>query len=79
MRTIIALRADQVRALDARCATSGISRAEAIRRAVDSWLEDTGTDGAEDERLFREAFGMWAGRGTDALEYTRRLRTEWDR
>ncbi|MFN8506382.1 MAG: ribbon-helix-helix protein, CopG family [Dehalococcoidia bacterium] len=79
MRTIIELRTDQVRALDARCATSGISRAEAIRRAVDSWLEGAGTGGSDDERLFREAFGMWADRDTDALEYTRRLRAEWDR
>lgn len=72
MRTIIDLPAAQLDALDAVCRREGISRAEAIRRAVAATLEQTTSAGRE------AAFGLWRGRrGTDGLAYQRRLRREW--
>jgi hypothetical protein len=72
MRTIIDLPADQLEALDSLCRREGISRAEGVRRAVAEHLQQHQTANAH------EAFGLWRGRGVDALAYERRLRREWD-
>lgn len=73
MRTIIELADLQVEALDALCRREGISRAEAIRRAVDAHVR------RERERGPDPAFGLWADRREDGLAYERRLRREWTR
>ena len=72
MRTIIELPSDQLTALDALCARDGISRAEAVRRAVAEHLAR--------ERSARpdEAFGLWRRRPVDGVAYQQRLRGEWD-
>ena len=64
-RTIIDLPVAQLRDLDALCASLGISRAEAVRRAVQAFLLN---------RTDREStcFGLWGrpdsnGSGKDAL------------
>jgi len=72
MRTIIDLPAPQLEALDALCAREGISRAEAIRRAVAAHLE------AHRAAAPDEAWGLWRGRGLDGLVYQAQLRAEWD-
>ena len=73
MRTIIDLHDDQVQALDAVCRREGISRAEAIRRAVTLYNRQQIAD-------VRPAFGLWRGRRgvTDGVTYQRRARREWD-
>lgn len=71
MRTIITLPDGQVEQLAALCRREGISRAEAVRRAVARYLE---------ERRLRprdDAFGIWRDREPDGLAYERRLRAEW--
>jgi hypothetical protein len=72
VRTIIELPSDQLTALDALCARDGISRAEAVRRAVAEHLAR--------ERSARpdEAFGLWRRRPVDGVAYQQRLRGEWD-
>ncbi len=72
MRTIIELPADQLTALDALCERDGISRAEAVRRAV--------AEHVARERSARpdEAFGLWRRRPVDGLAYQQRARREWD-
>ena len=73
MRTIIELPNEQVQALDAVCKREGISRAEAIRRAVAVYNRQQIVD-------TRPAFGLWKGRRgvTDGVGYQRRARREWD-
>jgi hypothetical protein len=72
MRTIVDLPSSQLEALDTLCRREGISRAEAVRRAVGEHLER--------HRADREgAFGLWRSRPVDSLEYERALRAEWDR
>jgi metal-responsive CopG/Arc/MetJ family transcriptional regulator len=71
MRTIVDLPASQVEALDSFCRREGISRAEAVRRAVGEHLE---RHRADRDR----AFGLWRTRRVDSLEYQRALRSEWD-
>lgn len=73
MRTIVDLPEEQIEALDALCRREGISRAEAVRRAVAGHLRENQALGAG------RAFGIWRGRPTDGLKYQARLRREWDR
>jgi hypothetical protein len=54
-------------------AGEGVSRAEAIRRAVDALLERHRAAQA------KHAFGAWHGRKLDGLKYQQALRREWDR
>jgi hypothetical protein len=72
MRTIVDLPAAQLEALDAQCRRDGISRAEAVRRAVAQYVRQQ-RDVEPDE-----AFGLWRARAIDGLTYQRRLRREWD-
>ena len=72
MRTIIELPAEQVEELEAVCRRDGISRAEAIRRAIADHLRHRPRAGAD------PAFGAWRARRMDGLKYQERLRREWD-
>ena len=73
MRTIIEVPVDQLQALDGHCMREGISRAEAIRRAIaEHLLKHPNPDR-------KPAFGLWRGRGVDGLESQEALRREWDR
>ncbi|MFM9060010.1 MAG: ribbon-helix-helix protein, CopG family [Planctomycetaceae bacterium] len=73
MRTIVDLTDDQVKSLAALCAAKGISRAEAVRRAVARLL-------AEEQRPDRaRAFGAWRRTTGDRAAQVRRLRDEWER
>ena len=72
MRTIIDLPDDQLAALDGICRREAISRAEAIRRAVDLLVRDRAAGASH------AAFGLWRGSRTiDGQTYQERLRREW--
>lgn len=71
MRTIVELPDDQLDALASLCEREGISRAEAVRRAV---REFTRTRGTPDSA---SAFGLWRARRAGGVAYQRRLRSEW--
>ncbi len=73
MRTIIDLPEQQGAALSEFCESAGISRAEAVRRALAKMLAD-----ADDVRR-QEAFGAWKDHPIDPVEHVSRLREEWDR
>lgn len=72
MRTIVDLPEDQVKALAELCRAEGISRAEAVRRALAQMLARSHARGRE------TAFGAWSRRG-DARQIIETLRGEWDR
>lgn len=72
VRTIIDLPDDQLDALDGICRREAISRAEAVRRAVDLLVRDRAAGASH------AAFGLWRGaKAFDALKYQERLRREW--
>lgn len=78
MRTIIDLPDDQIAALARLCEREEISRAEAVRRAIQRFLQEKAeTDHEESLNAF---FGMWKDRDDigDGVEYQRKLRAEWD-
>lgn len=72
MRTIVDIPSDQVAVLSRYCQSSGISRAEAVRRAVAQFLEDQG------ERNRAQAFGAWKKAEADSTTLVRRIREEWE-
>lgn len=72
MRTIVDLPASQIEALDEWCRREGVSRAEAVRRAVAEHLRKHHAPGAE------KAFGLWRDVADDGLAYQERLRSEWN-
>ena len=72
MRTIVDLTDHQVAALTELCKRENISRAEAVRRALDAML-------AEKQAGTRKAaFGAWSARG-DSRTFVNSLREEWSR
>ena len=79
MRTIVDLTDEQIAKLREVCEREGISRAEAVRQAVE--LSITQRQRKEDEfrRALNAAFGSWKGYGIDGVEYQRKIRAEWDR
>jgi hypothetical protein len=70
VRTIIDVPEQQLAALAEICRELGISRAEAIRRAVAAWTEGRAAGLAA-------AFGLWKDRPIDALRYEDAIRDEW--
>jgi metal-responsive CopG/Arc/MetJ family transcriptional regulator len=79
MRTIIDLPDEQIQALADYCARERVSRAEAIRRAVNRLLADVEQKRADDLAAIDAAFGLWADRGIDTDTYLAELRAEWER
>lgn len=71
MRTIVDLPPDQVTALAEFCQSFGISRAEAVRRALAKMLEGRRDAGRE------KAFGAWKRKKLRSTDYVRRIRDEW--
>ena len=69
MRMTILFSGEQAERLAELCRDEGISRAEAVRRAVDRYLAS--------HRRRDDVFGMWRGRATEGLAYERPLREEW--
>jgi metal-responsive CopG/Arc/MetJ family transcriptional regulator len=72
MRTIIDIPDHQLTALVELCQRENISRAEAVRRALDAMLAEK-RPGTRDA-----AFGTWASRGDSRATITA-LREEWSR
>lgn len=72
MRTIIDLTTSQIDALDRWRKREGVSRAEAIRRAVTAHVQGHAQDDA------RQAFGLWKARPVEALAYQEKRRREWN-
>ncbi|MCP9817775.1 CopG family transcriptional regulator [Synechococcus sp. GreenBA-s] len=70
MRTIIDLPAADRERLDALCRARGLSRAEALRQALRTWLSAQTPD-------HKQAFGLWRQRPESSLDLERSLREEW--
>ena len=67
-RTIVDLPSSQLKDLDSRCRALGISRAEAVRRAIHAFLRESSGDS-------EQGFGLWKEGGAAK---TRRTQTEED-
>lgn len=81
MRAIIDLPDEQAAQLQASCARQGISRAEAVRRAISLYIAGQGS--AKSAPGLAPAFGIWRNKSAskapvDGVAYQRKLRAEWD-
>ena len=56
-RTIVDLPSSQLKDLDARCRSLGISRAEAVRRAIHAFLRESPGNSERGFGLWKEASG----------------------
>ena len=72
MRTIVDLPEELLAKLDALREREGISRAEAVRRAVRAYTAD------ERPAAYEAAFGLWRSREVEGRAYEEALRGEWD-
>jgi Ribbon-helix-helix protein, copG family len=73
MRTTIYLTDEQVKGLAAYCGEERISRAEAVRRAIDLYIRERRRE------ALRNSFGAWKHLGIDTDAYLAGIRSEWDR
>ncbi len=73
MRTLIDLPEQQITDLKKLCETRGLSRAEIIRRAINSYL-------LQHKPKQVNSFGLWKSENKqteDGLEYQQKMRNEW--
>jgi Ribbon-helix-helix protein, copG family len=77
MRTIVDLPDEQIRALDAYSKKHGVSRAEAVRRAIAMFLPQHSHRKLDLSN--HPAFGSWKRRKIDSIDFQRKLRGEWDK
>ena len=71
MRTIVDLPDEQLGALARLCAEQKISRAEAVRRAVDQLIKESQA-GRKDL-----GFGIWKHKRIESRKFVDKLRAEW--
>jgi len=71
MRTIVDLPDEQLRALARLCEEQKISRAEAVRRAVDHLITETA------KKRKDVGFGIWRHKRLDGRKYIEKIRSEW--
>jgi hypothetical protein len=71
MRTIVDIPEKQLDALAHLCAQQNISRAEAVRRAVDRLLKESSTPRKD------AGFGIWKSKRIEGRKFVEKLRAEW--
>ena len=79
IRTQLCLTEAQKRALEAISAQEGVSIAQVVRRAVDTYLAERSPTARAEQ--IRASAGAWAGRPEvteEGLGYVQRLRGEWE-
>ena len=72
MRIIFDIPEEEINRLDEVASKRNVSRAELIRQAIRGFL------GPIFKSKKKLAFGIWADREIDALDYENELRSEWD-
>ena len=70
MKTLVDIPEKQIHSLAELCDKYNISRAEAIRRAIDLFIKNNKTRPVD-------AFGAWKNKSDDGLSYQEKLRDEW--
>jgi metal-responsive CopG/Arc/MetJ family transcriptional regulator len=71
MRILVDIPDEDLKLLNGVAKKLAISRAEFVRRAITLSLEP------HREARKQQAFGLWAHRNLDGVEYQQRLREEW--
>lgn len=77
MRTIVDLPIELVSRLDFVASRDHISRAEAVRRAIETAYPPEHAEQSI-RGIRRQAYGLWKGHAGDAVRYVDKLRDEWE-
>lgn len=78
MRTIIDLPLELVSRLDFVASRDQISRAEAVRRAIEAAYPPEHAEQSI-RATRRQAYGLWKDQADDSMRYVNMLRDEWER
>jgi metal-responsive CopG/Arc/MetJ family transcriptional regulator len=78
MRTIIDLTDEQVAGLEGVCRRDKISRAAAIRKAVNALLAESMDSEEARQAAIAASAGLWKSRGINTDAYLTEIRSEWD-
>lgn len=70
MRALVDIPDKKLADLGAICESLNVSRAEAIRQAIDCYIELHKADA-------QTAFGLWKNQAVDGLAYQEKVREEW--
>jgi hypothetical protein len=70
MKTLIDIPDNEAETLSTICKAKGLSRAEAVRRAIRIFIE-------QNRMSPHFAFGLWHNKSEDGLDYQNRMRSEW--
>ena len=70
MKILVDIPESQIHSLSELCDQFSISRAEAIRRAIDLFVK-------KNKQPSVDAFGAWKNKSDDGLSYQEKLRDEW--
>ncbi|MBN1959955.1 MAG: CopG family transcriptional regulator [Deltaproteobacteria bacterium] len=72
MRTIVDIPSEHLKPLKDICRRLKISRAEAIRKAITKYIQQTQIAAPD------KVFGLWKNRDINARDYEDSLRNEWE-
>jgi metal-responsive CopG/Arc/MetJ family transcriptional regulator len=70
MRALVDIPDRQIDELSDICEAKKLSRAEAIRQAISSYIEKNKQEAVD-------VFGLWKNRKVDGLTYQEQVRSEW--
>jgi hypothetical protein len=74
MRTIVDIPSEDLERLAKVCDREGVSRAEAVRRAVKGYVQSALAAPAD-----ADVFGLWKDRRIRSVDWQRKRRAEWER
>ena len=72
MRKLVDIPDQELKQLNRLSKARKVSRAHLVRSAIQAYLK------TQKEDTLEAAFGMWADRGIDGLDYQLKIRSEWD-
>ena len=78
VRALITFKEEQLKKLDRLARKDKKSRAQVVREAIDQYVAQNEEKPTWKEIVARCA-GMWKDKNIDGLEYTNKLRDEWER
>ena len=77
VRTVITLDEEEKKWLDCYSQTHRQSLAKTVRLAIQQFHKRQ--QKGHDRQVLEKAYGMWDGQNGDAVDYVRKIRSEWER
>jgi metal-responsive CopG/Arc/MetJ family transcriptional regulator len=78
VRALITFKEEQLKKIDRLARKNKQSRAQVVREAIDRYVSQKEKEPTWKE-IVAKCAGMWKHKNIDGLEYTNKLREEWER